>query len=313
MQEKKDPRGNDKIFVVGHKNPDTDSICSAIAYAEFKQMDGINAVAARAGEINPETKFVLEHFDAEEPVLLESAAGKKIILVDHNEKSQAVDGIDKAEIMEIIDHHRIGDIETPSPIFFHAEPVGSSATIIADFFEKAGKKLSKKTAGLLLSALLSDTVILKSATTTDKDKEVAKRLASIVNEDIESFGMEIKKAKSSIAGKSARDIIKQDFKIYDLSKKIAVCQIEIVDDEEVKKMREELLEEMEKVRKEEQCALIAMMVTNIMREGTELLVAGDESIVEEAFGKVVNHSIYLPGVMSRKKQVIPKLEKILNK
>ncbi len=304
----------EKIFVIGHKNPDTDSICSAIAYAEFKQMDSVNAVAARAGEINPETRFVLDHFGVEEPVLLKHAAGKTLILVDHNEVGQAVDGIDKAEIVEIIDHHRIGDIETSGPIFFHAEPVGSSATIIADFFEKSGKKLSDKTAGLLLSALLSDTVILKSATTTDKDRRIAESLSKKTGLDIKSFGMEIKKVKSSIAGKSARDVIKQDFKVYNLSKKIGVCQLEVVDEEEVTKRRKELLEELEKVREQESCALVAMMITNIIKEGTELLVTGDTKLVEEAFNeKVSNNSVYLPGVMSRKKQVIPKLEKILNK
>jgi manganese-dependent inorganic pyrophosphatase len=301
------------IYVVGHKNPDTDSICSAIAYAELKKKLGMNAVAARQGEPNPETKFVLERFGVEAPELLTDGTGKKVILVDHSEIGQSLDNLDQAEIVEIIDHHKIGDVTTPNPIFFLAMPVGCSATVVKTLYDYFGIEIPKNIAGIMLASILSDTVIFKSATTTDKDKEAAEELAKIAGvEDMEALGMEMFKVKSDIAGKPPRELLFRDFKDFDMSgNKVGIGQIEVVDLSLLDELKSPLYEEMKKVKEEGGYHSVFMMLTDIIKEGTELLVVSDDaSVVEKAFGKAVEgRSVWLDGVMSRKKQVVPPLEK----
>ena len=298
------------IYVIGHKNPDTDSICSAIAYARLKNKLGEGEFKpARCGAVNPETKFVLEKFGVEEPELLENASGKELILVDHNEFSQAVDGIENAKIVEVVDHHKV-NFNYSEPIYFLVKPLGSTATIIAEKYFEAGIEIDKEIAGILLGAILSDTVVFKSPTTTEKDKEIAKKLAAIAGiDDIEKFGIEVKKAKSNLEGMSEEEIIKGDFKIYEFAgKKVGIGQVEIVDYDQVKGREDKIISEMEKMIGEG-FDLIVLMVTNIMDESSLLLVVGNVAKVEEAFGKKVeNNRILLPGVMSRKKQVVPKIE-----
>ena len=304
---------SEKIFVIGHKNPDTDSICSALAYAFFKKAKGKNVIAARAGEICDETRFVLDYFKVKEPVLIKDAIGKKLILVDHTNPSQAVDNVEEADIIEIIDHHRLGGLETKSPLFARIEPVGSTATIVADMFFSDNIKMDKTIAGLLLSALLSDTIIFRAVTTTEKDKKIAKELAKISGLDPEKFGMEIKKAGSSIKTKTEREIIESDFKLFD-SMKLGVGQIQIVDNAEINERKEKILKEMEKMRLEKNCKTLMLMVTNILAQDTDLWIVGETAVAEKAFKeKVKNNSIYLKGVMSRKKQIIPPLKEVLLK
>ncbi len=303
---------DDTIYVIGHKSPDTDSICSAIAYANLKTELGMkNVRPARLGEPNLETKFVLNYFKADVPELLEDGIGKRLILVDHNEISQTIDGIDDADIVEVIDHHKIGDIQTPNPIFFHAEPIGSTATIIADFYFDEGIELEKDIAGILLASIISDTVIFKSPTCTGKDRDIAIKLANMLGIEIEKFGTEMFKAKADLASKSAHEILVTDFKEFDFSgKKVGIGQIEVMDEEEVQKKRKEILDEMERLRNERGLVMITLMITNIMKEASELLFVGEKKeLFEKAFdAKVENDSIYLEGVMSRKKQVVPPLE-----
>ncbi|MBS7288592.1 MAG: DHH family phosphoesterase, partial [Candidatus Freyarchaeota archaeon] len=218
------------VYVIGHKAPDTDSICSAIAYARFKrEVDEVNSEAARADEINPETEYVLNYFRVNAPPLLENAKGKKLILVDHNEFPQAVNGVEEAEIVEVLDHHKI-DFKYPEPIFFHSEPVGATATLIAKKYFEKGIEIPYEVAGLLLAAILSDTVVFKSATCTLVDREVALKLAKIVQVDPEKFGVEIKKAKASLKGKSAAEILMADFKDYEFrGVKVGIGQVEVFD------------------------------------------------------------------------------------
>ncbi len=305
-----------EVYVIGHKSPDTDSVCAAIAYANFKRLTGENAaaVAARAGEINPETEFVLKHFEVEPPKQLDNAAGRKLILVDHNEFGQMVDGADKADIIEVLDHHRI-EFKLANPILFHTEPVGSTSTLIAEKYFEKGIKLDKKMAGILLAAILSDTVVFKSPTSTERDKKVAEKLAKMVGVDPLKFGVEVKKAKASLAGKSAKDIIFSDFKDYNFGgKRVGVGQVEIVDIEEARSRKKDILGEMERMVKQEGYDMIFMMLTDIIKEGTELLVVGDKegTVTKKAFNAVLkDNSVYIEGMMSRKKQVIPPLEKTL--
>lgn len=304
------------IYVVGHKNPDTDSICSAIAYAELKKKLGVNAVAARQGEPNPETKFVLERFGVEVPEQLTDGTGKKVILVDHSEIGQSLDNLDKAEIVEIIDHHKVGDVTTPNPIFFLAMPVGCTATVVKTLYDYFGIEISKDIAGIMLASILSDTVIFKSATTTDKDRKAAEELAKIAGvENMEALGMEMFKVKSDIAGKPPRELLFRDFKDFDMSgNKVGIGQIEVVDLSLLDEIKDSLYQEMKKVKEEGGYHSVFMMLTDIIKEGTELLVVSDDtSIVERAFGKAVEgRSVWLDGVMSRKKQVVPPLEKVFS-
>jgi len=312
----------DKIFVVGHKNPDTDSICSAIVTAyllnQWKEKGGLlkidgEAIPVTQGEPNPETKFVLEKFGVDVPEIMTDAEGKKIVLVDHSEKSQAPDNIDKAEIVGIIDHHKIGDITTPNPILFVNLPVGCSATVLKKLFEWTGIEIPKDLAGLMLASILSDTVIFKSATTTDLDKMVAQELAKIAGiEDITKFGIELKAKLSAIEGMSAREIITRDFKDFNMAgKKVGIGQIELVDLNLVKDRIDEIYEEMKKMKEEGNYAGVFLMLTDIMKEGTELLAVTDyPQVIEIAFGKKLEgKSVWLDRVMSRKKQVVPPLQK----
>ncbi len=312
----------EKVYVVGHKNPDTDSVCSAIVFAyllnQWKEKGGLiqidgEAVPVIQGEPNPETKFALEKFGVSVPEVMTDAAGKKVVLVDHSEKAQAPDNIDKAEIIAIVDHHKIGDVTTPNPILFVNFPVGCTATVLKRLFEWTGVEIPKELAGLMLSSILSDTVIFKSATTTELDKKVAEELAKIAGvEDITKFGIELKSKLSAIEGLSAREIITRDFKDFDMAgKKVGIGQIELVDLNLVKDRVDEIYEEMKKMKEEGGYAGIFFMLTDIMKEGTELLVVTDyPQVIEIAFGKKLEgKSVWLDGVMSRKKQVVPPLQK----
>jgi len=303
----------DNVYVVGHKSPDTDSVAAAISYANLKNQLGMPDIyiPAAAGVINSETKFVLEHFSVPVPETITDAKGKKIILVDHNEVAQAVDNIKEADLMEVVDHHKIGDIKTGSPIFFHNEPVGSTATIISAMYDQFKVPISKEMAGVMISAILSDTVLFKSPTCTEKDKEQVAKLAKIIGEDYEQYGIAMLTAKSDISTKTARDIVKGDYKQFDFAgTKAGVGQIEVMDLSVLVPRKKEILEDMEKVRKEEGLSFVLIMLTDVMKEASDLLFVGKPvDKFEKAFeGKMENSSIYKKGVLSRKKQVIPPLE-----
>ncbi|AGK60319.1 Inorganic pyrophosphatase/exopolyphosphatase [Archaeoglobus sulfaticallidus PM70-1] len=301
------------VYVVGHKSPDTDSVCSAIAYAELKKKVGVDAVPARQGDLNPETTFVLEKFGFDVPELVTDATGKRVILVDHSEVAQSLDNLDKGEIVEIVDHHKIGDVTTPNPIFYLNMPVGSTATVVKKLYEDAGVEISKEIAGILLASILSDTVILKSATTTDIDRKAAEELAKIAGvDDIQELGMEMFKRKSELEGKSAKDLLFRDFKNFDMSgNKVGIGQIEVVSLSLLDNFKDALYEEMQKLKEAEGYHSIFLMLTDIIQEGTELLcVTDDPEVVKKAFDKEIEgRSVWLPGVMSRKKQVVPNFEK----
>ncbi len=311
------------VYVIGHKNPDTDSIASAIVVAyllnKWKEKGcGLikldeEAVPAKQGDPNPETAFALETFGVEVPETVTDAADKKVVLVDHSDLTQAPDNLDKAEILGIFDHHKIGDVTTPNPILFVNFPVGCTGTVLKLLFDWTGVEIPKDMAGLMLSAILSDTVIFKSATTTELDKKVAEELAKIAGvDDITKFGIDLKAKLSAVDNLTAKQIITRDYKDFNMSgNKVGVGQIELVDLNLIKDRIDEIYEEMKKMKEEGGYHSIFLMLTDIMKEGTELLVVTDDpSIVEKAFGvKLEGKSVWLDGVMSRKKQVVPPLEK----
>ena len=304
----------DKIYVVGHKSPDTDSVTSAIAYANLKNALGMKeAVAAAAGDINNETKFLLDYFKVPYPEKLTDATDKKLILVDHNEMAQAVDKLNMENIVEVVDHHKIGGLATGKPIFFLNEPVGATGGIIANLYEQNKVPISKEMAGLMMSAILSDTVLFKSPTCTPRDKASVEKLAKIAGVDPMAFGMELLKAKSDISSKSAKDILTGDFKKFDFSgTKAGVGQIEVMDLKDLEPKRKAILDEMNKMKDAEKLNMVVLMLTDVMKEASDILFVGDAAAAagfEKAFGgKIANNSIYKEKVLSRKKQVIPPLE-----
>ncbi|KQC12267.1 MAG: inorganic pyrophosphatase, partial [Methanosaeta sp. SDB] len=230
---------------------------------------------AAAGVINSETKFVLEHFGVPVPETITDGKGKKIILVDHNEVAQAVDNIKEATLMEVVDHHKIGDIQTGSPIFFHNEPVGSTATIISAMYDQCNVPITKEMAGVMISAILSDTVLFKSPTCTEKDKAEVEKLAKIIGEDYEQYGIAMLTAKSDISSKTAMDIVKGDYKHFDFAgTKAGVGQIEVMDLSVLEPRRKEILETMETVRKDEGLSFVLIMLTDVMKEASDLLFVG---------------------------------------
>lgn len=232
---------------------------------------------------------------------------EKIILVDHNEKGQAVEGIATAKVVEMIDHHRLGGMETSDPIFIRHEPVGCTCTIVANLYWQYGVTIPQNIAGLLLSAILSDTVLFKSPTCTPKDKETATKLAEIAGVDLYEYGMNMLKAGSGIGDMTVPEIVANDMKEFKMGDYlVAVSQLSVMDTKEVLDMKAELLAQMEAVNEAKGYNMYLMMVTDILEEGTFLLVAGGpQAVVEKAFDKLEDSMIYLPGVMSRKKQIIP--------
>lgn len=235
---------------------------------------------------------------------------ERIILVDHNERTQAVEGIEEAQIVEIIDHHRLGGLETSQPIFIRHEPVGSTATIVANMHWHRGVVIPEDIAGLLLAAIISDTVLFKSPTATDKDREAAQTLAHIAGLDLKEFGMEVLKAGSSFGDMAAADILHNDLKEFQVGEyRLAVGQISVMDTAEILDRRLDLLSNMQTMRSKEGFDMILLMITDIINEGTHLLFDGQpKSLIQRAFGDSGKDStVYLPHVMSRKKQVIPPL------
>lgn len=299
------------LYVVGHKNPDTDSVCAAIALADLKNKTGDSAVACVQGEITPETRFVLERFGVEVPETLRDGEGKDLALVDHTEISQTVDSIDKASVKMIVDHHKLGDITTSAPLEILVKPVGSTCTIVKLMYDSYNISIPKEVAGIMLCAILSDSVIFKSPTTTDKDKQIASELADIVGvDDMEELGMEMFKVKSAVEGVSVKDLVMRDYKDFDMGgKKVGIGQLELVDLSMLDDIKDDLYEELKRL-KEEGRHSVFLLLTDIMKEGSEMLhVSDDASIIERAFGRVPEgKNVWLEGVMSRKKQVVPFLE-----
>lgn len=309
-----------KVYVTGHKSPDTDSIAAAISYSYLKRQLGMDAVAARAGEPNKETKFALDYFKVEAPVLLTNVARKsesdektKIILVDHNESKQCVDGIKDADVLELIDHHRLGDFETESPIFILIRPVGCVNTVIYGLYKQNGVKPSKEVAGMMLSAIVSDTVLFRSPTCTEEDKKAVKELAEIAGVDYEKYGMDMLKAGADISDYPAEKLAHNDTKEFEAGGKTFSCgQISVMDVDPINAKKADIMKALEATKAEKNYEASYLMVTNILTEDTFLwFTKGAEEAAEKAFGKKAEDGmVYLPKVMSRKKQVAPFLLKV---
>jgi manganese-dependent inorganic pyrophosphatase len=298
------------IYVVGHLSPDSDAVCSAIAVCYLKRQLGVECEARIAGKINGETRFVLEKFGVDVPEILDIVdSGDEVILVDHSDFSQSVKGMDEAKIIGVIDHHKLGGIKTSVPVEVLVRPLGCCCTIVKSLFDYYKKEIPKNIAGLMLCAILSDTVIFRSPTTTKEDRKVVGELAEIAGiNDIEALGMDMFRVKSEVEGVEAKDLVKRDYKDFEIGgKRIGVGQLEVVDLGMIEGREDELLEEMERLKDDGRDAVF-LMLTDIMKKGTMLLcVSRDVDLRESIFGD--SDDGWYDGMMSRKKQIIPLLEK----
>lgn len=302
----------EKILIFGHQNPDTDTICSAIAYADLKNKLGFNAEPVRLGQVNGETQYALDYFKQESPRLVETAANEVngVILVDHNERQQSIKDIEDVQVLEVIDHHRIANFETAEPLYYRAEPVGCTATILNKMYKENNVKIEKEIAGLMLSAIISDSLLFKSPTCTEQDIAAAKELAEIAGVDAEEYGLNMLKAGADLSKKTVDELISLDAKEFTLgSKKVEIAQVNTVDIEDVKKRQPELEAALSKVIAEKNLDLFLLVITDILENDSLALALGDQaSKVEKAFNVTLeNNTALLKGVVSRKKQVVPVL------
>ena len=302
------------MYIFGHKNPDSDSVCAAIALADLKSKIGVESKAVIQGELNPESKFVLDKFNVEAPDVMTSFAGKDVFLVDHSDLAQSPDDLKEANIAGIIDHHKLGDVTTNQPLECWIWPVGCTCTIISSLYPMFNQEIPKDIAGIMLCAILSDTVIFKSPTCTENDKRECKKLAEIAEiDDIQALGMEMFTVKSAVKGTPIRELVLRDYKDFDMNgKKVGIGQLEVVDLSILDDVKADLAKDIAKYKEEGGRHSVFLMLTDIMKEGTELLIASDDdSVVEKAFGSAPKDGkIWLDGVMSRKKQVAPNFLKV---
>ncbi|HAL00833.1 MULTISPECIES: manganese-dependent inorganic pyrophosphatase [unclassified Exiguobacterium] len=302
----------EKVLVFGHKNPDTDTITSAIAYAELKKALGVNAEAIRLGEMNDETLFALDTFKVSAPRLVTEVAteASHVILVDHNERQQSANDIDAVTVTEVIDHHRIANFETSDPVYYRAEPVGCTATILNKLYKEHGVAIKPEIAGLMLSAIISDSLLFKSPTCTEQDIIAARELAEIAGVDANVYGLEMLKAGADLSKKTVPELIALDAKEFTMGTlKVEIAQVNTVDTAEVLLRQEELETAINEVILAKGLDLFVFIVTDILTNNSVGLVLGKEAnLVERAYGlEATNNLVYLEGVVSRKKQVVPVL------
>ncbi|MCI8587345.1 MAG: manganese-dependent inorganic pyrophosphatase [Clostridia bacterium] len=301
----------EKLLIIGHKNPDTDSICSSIVLAEIQsKMTGEEVEAVRLGNINQETEYALKYFEVEPQRMIEKVEeGQPVMLVDHNEFTQSVEGIEKAKILGVIDHHKIANFQTSEPLFYMAQPVGCTATIIYDICLMNNIEISKKMAGLLLSAIISDTLLLKSPTCTVKDIEIANKLEKIAEVDKNTYGLEMLKAGTKLDGYTEEELLNLDSKKFEKDNvKYMIAQVNTVSIEDVLKKQDKIEEAMRKVIEENQLNLCLLAITDIVNSNSEAIVIGNRTDIIEKTYKIENNRTFMPGVVSRKKQIIPLIE-----
>lgn len=300
------------LYTCGHIIPDSDSVCSAISLAYLLNKIGRAATPARQGELNPETKFILDKFGFEAPVLKTSFAGDELFITDYSDIAQAPQDLDKTTVVGIVDHHKLGDITTSAPLECWIRPVGCTNTIVKEMYDYHKVEIPANIAAIMMCAILSDTVIFKSPTCTALDIQVVKELSKICGiEDFGALGMEMFKVKSEVEGTPIRELVMRDYKNFDMHGfKVGVGQLEVVDGSVFDKIKDDLMKDIKKVKDEQNLHTVALLLTDIMKEGSEVLVvSNDTSIFEKAFNcKLEDGKVWLDGCLSRKKQIIPFLE-----
>ncbi len=302
----------EKVLVFGHKSPDTDSICSTLAMANLQtKLRGEEVIPCRLGELNEETKYALKYFEVEAPKFIEKVEeGQNVILVDHNEFSQSVSGIENAKIIAVVDHHRINNFQTSEPLFYYAQPVGCTATILLELFKANNIEIEPKIAGLMLSAIISDTLLLKSPTTTDKDKKAVEELAKIANVDISKYGLDMLKAGTDLDKYTEDELIRLDAKCIEKEEiKYVIAQVNTVSIPDVLKRKAKIEEEMNKEILAKGLSLFVFVITDIVNSNSEAIVLGDRTELISKSYEIDDDIAVMPGVVSRKKQILPLIEK----
>ena len=299
-------------YIFGHTNPDSDSIVGAISFTYLKNQLGEDCIATRQGNISAETEFILNKFNANVPELKTSYAGEEVYLVDFSDKAQAPKDIDEATILGIVDHHKLGDLTTTTPLECWIRPIGCSNTVVYEMYKASGVEIPKEIAGMMMCAILSDTVIFKSPTCTKVDTKAVKELSLIAEiPDYKALGMEMFIVKSAVDGATARELTTRDYKEFSMGdSKVGIGQLEVIDVKVFDDKKEMLFEDMKKLKEEGGLHTVLLLLTDIMKEGSQLLVVSDDNTkVEDAFKCVLqNNQTWLDGVLSRKKQVVPFLQ-----
>jgi len=297
------------IYVFGHTSPDSDSIVGAISLSYLKNQLGEDCVPTRQGAISAETEFILGRFDGTCPELKTSVAGENVYLIDFSDKAQAPSDIMDATILGIVDHHKLGDLTTDTPLECWIRPIGCSNTVVYEMYKAHNIEIPKNIAGMMMMAILSDTVIFKSPTCTKVDTKAVKELAKIAGiEDYKSLAMEMFIIKSATQGATARELNTRDYKAFEMNgMKVGVNQLEMIDISALDDRKDEIMTDMKAMKEEEGLHTMLVLLTDIMKEGSQLLCVSDEpQKIEAAFDvKLENNQVWLDGVLSRKKQVIP--------
>ena len=297
-----------KTFIFGHKNPDTDSITSSLVMENFEKALGNDAIACRLGKVNKETQYVLNYLGISAPELLENLeTGSNVILVDHANYDESINNLKDMNIIKVVDHHRT-DLNTPSPLYYRAEPVGCTETVLYKMYKEYGIEINKTIATLMLSAIISDTLLFKSPTCTSEDTKAAKELAKIAEIDIENYGLDMLKAGTDISDFSIDEILSMDAKSTSLKDvKVIINQVNTACIDDVMKLQNDLESGMKKSIEENNLDLFMLLITDIVNSNSQVIALGKRTdLIEKSYNvKLENNTALLKGVVSRKKQVIP--------
>ena len=301
-------------LVFGHKNPDTDSITSTLVMTDLQTKLGMDVKACRLGDVNKETQYILNHFQVEAPTLIEEVTeNDEVILVDHNEFNQSANGIEKATIKMVVDHHRIANFQTSEPLFYRAEPVGCTGTILYKMYKENGIEIEPKIAGLMASAIISDSLLFISPTCTPQDEKACRELAQIAGLDVETYGLEMLKAGTDLSDLTAGQLLGIDAKVFPMgSSTVEIAQINVVSIEDMMTRKAELEEQMQAIIAEKGLNLFVAVITDILNSNSQVIALGERTdIVEKAFNvELTENTALLEGVVSRKKQIVPVMDRI---
>ena len=299
----------EKTYIFGHKNPDTDAITSSLVMANLeRKLGNDSAIACRLGNLNKETEYVLNFAEVDAPELISNLEeGSNVILVDHNSPSESIENLDKMNILKVVDHHKI-NLETSYPLFYRAEPVGCTETVLYKLYKENHVNVDEKIAKLMMSAIISDTLLLKSPTTTSEDIKAVEELSGIAGVDPETYGLEMLKAGTDLSSFSIDEILHLDAKQIDFKNvKSIVNQVNTASIPDVLEMKKKKKKAMNKIIEDENLDLFMLLITDIVNSNSQVIALGkDASLVEKAYGvKLENNTALLEGVVSRKKQVVP--------
>lgn len=301
-----------KMLIFGHKSPDTDTICSAIVMENLQKKLGKEVEAVRLGNLNKETEYVLNYLGITPPKMIEKIEdGQEVILVDHNEFSQSVENIENAKVKMVVDHHRICDFQTSEPLYYRAEPVGCTCTILYKLYKENNIEIDKTIASLMMSAIISDTLLLKSPTKTVEDENAVKELEKISGLNAQVYGLDMLKAGTDLSGFTADELISLDCKVCALKDKNAkVAQVNTADINDMMNRKEEIEQAINADIEKNNLDLFVFAITDIINSNSQAIVLGKNTdIFERGFNKKLeDNTAFLPGVVSRKKQILPVLQ-----